>query len=452
MISHYLDAVEVVVALFLMLTLVLVAFPAVLLPISAAWYLRSRSEIRRVVRQVAEDHRLADTGDGGCGKIDDYVVEIRSSGTTAILEVSGLPPEIRLRTLSAFESVLADAVGPLGKRTHQPQLDRAIALGGRSDVAYAALGGGARDLLAQSSSRRILELRDGVLALRMERGITVARLHERLEEVLQLARSLDDGRTIPQRLRDNFLQSKSPRLAFANLKLLLSEHPGEEAREAAAGGLDSSSPRIRIRCAVFLSHLETLMSVATDRGASEEHRRAALNELEKHPAEYVDVLRKLLEAGGQDRRAALRRITRGRLTPLAPDVVALATDTHLRLWEDSQMGSRLAAALPAVGFGTEVEGALLVLTQSGRSQVAFDAVRGLREVGTINAVPRLCELRDNPRFPHSIRTMSSRAVDAIKVRNLHLEAGQVSVAELDGDQGGVSVATDGGGLGHPDVH
>ena len=99
-----------------------------------------------------------------------------------------------------------------------------------------------------------------------------------------------------------------------------------------------------------------------------------------------------------------------------------------------------------------MEGALLVLTQSGRSQEVFDAVRGLRDVGTVASVPRLCELRDNPRFPHSIRSMGSRAVDAIKVRNLHLEAGQVSVAELESEQGAVSAAMVGGGLGQPDVH
>ena len=50
--------VEVVITLFVMLLLVLAAFPAFVLPVMGAWYLRLRSDVRRAVSQVAADRRL----------------------------------------------------------------------------------------------------------------------------------------------------------------------------------------------------------------------------------------------------------------------------------------------------------------------------------------------------------------------------------------------------------
>ncbi|HYG64776.1 MAG TPA: HEAT repeat domain-containing protein [Thermoanaerobaculia bacterium] len=323
------------------------------------------------------------------------------------------------------------ALGAREIETGDESFDQTFLVEGSAGLVMALLDSKARRLLLQINVEGELEIRGGVVSVR----VTDTTLPQLLPLLLELGQRFTTGSDTVRRLAASAREDREAGVRLRSLLLLEREFPREQVtRDTLRAACSDPAPQIRLRAAIArgAEGRETLMALAEDPEVDDDWSAQAVSTLGRQlPHERTqEILRQSLRrrrlgtahaclaALGQWRGAALDELVK--VLEREPD--ALAAAAALALGESGE-----AAAEPP----------LLRALQHGSAEIRSAAATALGRVGTAAAVLPLKEAAEEDR---ELRRVARQSVAEIQSRIEGASPGQLSLAQSEAGQ--LSLATD----------
>lgn len=279
-------------------------------------------------------------------------------------------------------------------------------------------------------------MRDGELEPAMDAVIHLAR---RLTEAYDGARgTIDEARL----LLDNLEQDLDPLVRSRAADVLLRDFP-ERREEALRLTLEDPSPEVRFAAARHMKSesFDVILDVLHDEETSDGLAERALRHLIRRfsPARTVPILEDILREGDRHLvRIAVRHLGELRYQPAIP-LLEEVTKRH----RDREIAILVAQALGGMGTAA-AEPPLVKLLRSADPEVQLAAAEALGYVGTQTALAPLGVAKASNR---SVRAAAHAAIHMIRARLGPAGTGSLSLVELGGEAGGLSLdAAQSGGL------
>lgn len=341
------------------------------------------------------------------------------------------------------------------------RFDAEVVVQGPVREALARLGAETRALWRTELARLDSTLRDRRLDRKLPYRSPASTLIREARTAVEMLRGLELEVDLPAALARNAAEDPFPGVRFRNLEVLQDDFPGRpESEVASRAALEDEDPAVRVRGAALLGEegIPVLRSLAVPSTSSEEERReaarhglhvtgvpapvqvAALRRLLHllEPADLEPILTEQLERGsGKPRRLAVQAVGSLGLAGCVPQLRALAAGA------DEETATALADAFGRIGHEGAEEDLTPLLNHPARP-VRHRAARGLGLCGTVTAVPALRAVAGRHPLDRELTRIVEDAVTAIQSRVEGAEAGQLTLAEAEGERGSLSLADEDG--------
>jgi len=364
---------------------------------------------------------------------------------STIIEVTGLegiPGELVLAAFARSPDVLPP--------TGDPVFDRSVLVSGPAHRALAMLDPETRHVVRSC----IVAFPDACLRTGVIGGVDLEleipwlgdeRRHivDAVRRAMAVGKSAALGsRTVPEALALN-ARDEHPGIRANCIDALVAIFPHSElTKPACREALSDYDVDVRLAAARGLGREghEVLDAILADTKAGSWQRLAALELRMKVPiAEGGPVLESLLAPEHDDallRPAVIAAIGGRRWRP--------ALETLLRLGEDPHPGlvAPLATTLGELGDNRAQALLLRWLAGAARGETLLAIVTALGRVGDVEVAPLLDALTDEARASREIRKAARTAIQEVKQRLGPMDAGRVSLVDLDGGTGDLSLPDD----------
>jgi hypothetical protein len=332
-----------------------------------------------------------------------------------LFTVGQIPPAVHItpqRGASLVQFLAGDDIH-VGERS----FDKEIRMDGPEDMVLAVLNQQARKIIQELVGSRGMTVEMGEIQYRQEgvvdeKNLIIARVREMADAAKALS---TNGKTIPQCLLHNVRTEPDESVRRRNFDVLLKRHKGSpEATEAARIAIDAADTELRCSGAIYLGEagdaavIPRLISLIPDADA---HTISAIGDF-------------LCENGSTD---------------ILPMILPCLDDAE---------PTRVALALKLIGkFGSiEHEPVLISRLQRKEDVIQIAAVNALGRLGTVNAVESLHNLNHSLFTNKNVKDASETAIRDIQGRLGDVDAGRLSLAQVQADEGALSLSGEGGSL------
>jgi len=392
----------------------IVAAAAVSAAVSQKW----RNRFRRAASTIGLTPKEWESR--AAGWLRGFPVEVWLEGAdghwTTVISVSGLPSDVRLqpRGRRSGRASRASRCFEIG----DPRFDEAFLVSGDERKARAALDAGSR-AFAQQLLKDVagLRLEDGTCEVRLAGYVADAfTLGAQVSAVLSLAEGMFRGAAPTVRLYANAFDDAVPRVRENNLRVLLDCAGSSTRADAITRAMDHEQPELRLLAARAEGSLAwpVMVELGQSRFLAPELRRLAIEALPASTPREVRVSVALSAIGKPD-------------TGLAAAAARLAG-------RSGTPGDR------------RVERGLISLLGRDDDSVRAAAIAALGRVGTARAVERLLPFTSGLLTSQTLKQRARAAVRAIQARLVNGEAGALTLSEVEGGEGRLSLAADSGAL------
>ncbi len=250
---------------------------------------------------------------------------------------------------------------------------------------------------------------------------------------------------VRQRLARNAGADSNPAVRQRNLDLLIRNHGGSAARDAAQRALSDPSAGVRLQAALYLGDagFEVLAGIVRDAASGLVARTRALRYLgSRYPDKAVVPL---LEEAVSDSDPLIARVAVRQLGRVRHRAVIEMLVPRIAADGDRALMVAIADALASLS-APQAEGKLVELLEHSETDVRVAAARALATCGTVAAVEPLMKHTKGFFTDGDLKRAAADAIAAIQSQLRDVDAGRLSVVEPTDHTGSLSLSEDRGSL------